>query len=206
MRFSIRCFGLLLIAVMLTACAGRGSTISELTGTTSSFAASEYIIGPGDQLNVYVWQNPDLTVVVPVRPDGRISTPLVEDMQAVGKTPTQLARDIEVQLGEFIRSPQVNVIVQGFVGTFNEQIRVVGQAAQPQALPYRDGMTLLDVMIEVGGLTEFASGNRARLVRNDGGTSREIRIRLNDLLNRGDMSQNLAVRPGDVLIIPGSFF
>jgi polysaccharide export outer membrane protein len=170
-------------------------------------AVNEYIIGPGDRIQVFVWRNEDISVTVPVRPDGKISTPLVEDMQAVGKTPTQLARDIEGVLQEFVRMPQVNVIVEEFVGTFGEQIRVVGQAAEPQALAYRERLTLLDVMIEeVGGLTEFASGNRARVVRTENGASREIRVRLNDLLNDGDMSQNLAMRPGDVVIIPGSFF
>jgi polysaccharide biosynthesis/export protein len=204
----IRTFGVIALAIMVAGCAGRGPAVADVAPASSavSDSASEYIIGPGDQLQIFVFRNEDISATVPVRPDGRISTPLVEDMQAVGKTPSQLARDIELRLEEYIRSPQVNVIVLGFVGTFGEQIRVVGQAAQPQALAYRDGMTLLDVVIEVGGLTEFASGNRARIVRSTGGSQREIRVRLNDLVNRGDMSQNVAMRPGDVLVIPGSFF
>ena len=203
MRFAI--MGVLLLASLI-GCAGGGPAVDDLPGGGASPAVNEYIIGPGDRINVFVWRNEDISVTVPVRPDGKISTPLVEDMQAVGKTPTQLARDIEAVLSEFVRTPQVNVIVEEFVGTFGEQIRVVGQAAEPQALPYRERLTLLDVMIEVGGLTEFASGNRARVVRSENGQRREIRVRLNDLLNDGDMNQNLAMRPGDVVIIPGSFF
>jgi len=168
--------------------------------------ASNYIVGPGDVLKVFVWRHDDLSVTVPVRPDGRVSTPLVEDMPAAGKTPTQLARDIETVLKQYIRTPTVNVIVEQFVGTFGEQVRVVGQAANPQALPYRDGMTLLDVMIAVGGLGEFAAGNRAKIVRKVDGQSTEIRVRVDDLLNDGDVSQNVPVRPGDVVIIPEARF
>jgi polysaccharide export outer membrane protein len=153
-----------------------------------------------------VWRHADLSTTVPVRPDGRISTPLVEDMEAAGKTPTELARDIEAVLQEYIRSPTVNIIVQEFVGTFGEQIRVVGQAANPQALPYREGMTLLDVMIAVGGLSEFAAGNRAKLIRRVGGEQTEIRVRLDDLLNNGDIRQNVSMRPGDVVIVPEARF
>ena len=207
MRFAVKWVSAILFAGGLVGCAGGGSPLrSDLPGGEGSAAVNEYIIGPGDRVQVFVWRNEDISVTVPVRPDGKISTPLVEDMQAVGKTPTQLARDIEVVLEEFVRTPQVNVIVEEFVGTFGEQIRVVGQAAEPQALAYRERLTLLDVMIEVGGLTEFASGNRARVVREENGQNREIRVRLNDLLNDGDMSQNIAMRPGDVVIIPGSFF
>jgi polysaccharide export outer membrane protein len=203
MRFAI--MGVLLLA-SVAGCAGSGPSVNDLPGGTAAPAVNEYIIGPGDRINVFVWRNEDISVTVPVRPDGKISTPLVEDMQAVGKTPTQLARDIEAVLSEFVRTPQVNIIVEEFVGTFGEQIRVVGQAAEPQALPYRERLTLLDVMIEVGGLTEFASGNRARVVRSENGQRREIRVRINDLLNDGDMDQNISMRPGDVVIIPGSFF
>ncbi len=203
MRFAI--IGVVLLAG-LSACAGGGPSVNDWPGGSATPAVNEYIIGPGDRINVFVWRNEDISVTVPVRPDGKISTPLVEDMQAVGKTPTQLARDIEGVLSEFVRTPQVNVIVEEFVGTFGEQIRVVGQATEPQALPYRERLTLLDVMIEVGGLTEFASGNRARVVRTEEGQRREIRVRINDLLNDGDMNQNIAMRPGDVVIIPGSFF
>ncbi len=206
MRFAMMWSGAVLLASSLAACASSGPLGSDLPGGSATAGANEYIIGPGDRINVFVWRNEDISVTVPVRPDGKISTPLVEDMQAVGKTPTQLARDIEVVLAEFVRMPQVNVIVVEFVGTFGEQIRVVGQAAEPQALAYRERLTLLDVMIEVGGLTEFASGNRARVVRSENGQRREIRVRINDLLNDGDMDQNIAMRPGDVVIIPGSFF
>ena len=141
-----------------------------------------------------------------VRPDGSISTPLVEDMRAAGRTPTELARAVEEALSEFIRSPTVTVIVQQFVGEYDQQIRVVGQATEPMSLNYRSGMTLLDVMIEVGGLSEFASGNKAKVVRRSGGEESVINVRLRDLLNKGDMTQNLRMQPGDVLIIPESVF
>src|SRR5690349_18486596 len=169
-------------------------------------AAANYLIGPGDVLQIFVFGQPELSVTVPVRPDGRVSTPLIEDLQAVGKTPTQLSDDMEKVLSEFIRSPEVNVIVQRFVGTFSNQIRVLGQAAQPRAVPYRDKMTLLDVMIEVGGLTRFAAGNRTRVVRTVDGESREIRVRLDDLLNRGKVKENMLMSPGDVVIIPEAIF
>ena len=173
------------------------------SGATQS---TNYLIGAGDTLQVFVWRNPELSVSVPVRPDGKVSTPLVEDMQAVGKTPTQLSRDMEVVLEKYIKSPQVNIIVTGFVGSFGEQIRVVGKAAQPQSLPYRDGMTLLDVIIEVGGLEEGAAGNRAKILRRYGGSSREIEVRIGDLINKGRISENLEMMPGDVLMIPESRF
>jgi polysaccharide export outer membrane protein len=168
--------------------------------------SASYIIGPGDTLRVFVWSHQDLSVVVPVRPDGRISTPLVEDMQASGKTSTQLARDIEVVLQQYVRTPTVSVIVEQFVGAFSESVRVVGQAAKPQALPYRDGMTLLDAMIAVGGLAEYAAGNRAKVIRRAGDKQTEIKVRLNDLLNDGDVRQNMPLRPGDIVIIPESRF
>jgi polysaccharide export outer membrane protein len=206
MRQIIMLTGMTIVAAMLAGCATGGPAAGDLLGGGSSPDSPNYIIGPGDQLNVFVWRNPEISISVPVRPDGRISTPLVEDMLAVGKSPTQLARDIELVLEQFIRDPQVNVIVEGFVGTFAEQIRVVGQAAQPRALPFRERMSLLDVMIEVGGLTDFAAGNRARVVRSEDGQNREIRVRLDALLNQGDLSQNIAMRPGDVVIIPEARF
>lgn len=174
------------------------------TAPPASTMPSQYLIGPGDELEVFVWGNRDLTVTVPVRPDGRISTPLVEDMQAVGKTPTQLARDMEVALANYVKSPQVNIVVRGFVGTFGEQIRVVGKATQPKALAYRRSMTVLDVMIEVGGLAEGAAGNRAKIIRTAGGQQTEIKVRLDDLMNEGRISENVEMMPGDVLIIPES--
>jgi polysaccharide export outer membrane protein len=164
------------------------------------------VIGPGDSLDIFVWRNPELSVTVPVRPDGKISSPLVEDMQAAGKTATQLARDIEAVLAEYVREPNVTVIVGEFVGQFTEQIRVVGQATQPRSLPFREGMTVLDAMIEVGGLTPEAAGNRAKVIRREGGQQVEIPVRLHDLINKGKIQANVTLRPGDVLIIPESVF
>ncbi|GAC1301505.1 MAG: polysaccharide export protein [Steroidobacteraceae bacterium] len=165
----------------------------------------DYMIGPGDSLHVFVFQNDALSVTVPVRPDGKISTPLVEDMVAVGKTPSQLARDIEKSLSEYVKSPKVNVVVMGAMSVFS-QVRVIGQVVRPQALPYRDGMTVLDAVLAVGGLSQFAAGNRAHLVRTDHGKNTEIKIKLDSLVNGGDMKQNLPLRPGDVLVVPESRF
>jgi polysaccharide biosynthesis/export protein len=167
--------------------------------------AARYIIGPGDTLQVFVWRNPELSTTVPVRPDGKISTPLVEDMVAIGKTPTALARDIEKVLAEYVRSPQVNIIVTQPVSAFS-QVRVIGQVTNPQALPYRQGMTVLDAILTVGGLSPFAAGNRAKVVRSENGKPREIKVRLDDLVNRGQMKHNLELQPGDVLVVPESFF
>lgn len=192
---------------LLLALAGCSGAPAIPTGDVgSSGDQSDYRIGPGDMLEIFVWRNPEISAKVPVRPDGKISTPLVEDMVAVGKSPTELARDMEVVLSTYIRSPQVNVIVSEFQGVFSEQVRVVGQAANPQAIPYREGMTVLDVMISVGGLGEFAAGNKAKLVRSVNGKPTEYRIRLDDLLNDGDIRQNVRIEPGDVIIIPESFF
>jgi polysaccharide export outer membrane protein len=165
----------------------------------------DYIIGPGDQIEVFVWQNPDLSVNVPVRPDGKISTPLDEDMVAVGKTPTQLAHDIEMKLSEYVRSPHVNVIVTKPASVFS-QVKVIGQVKAPQAIAFREGITVLDAVLAVGGLTEYAAGNRARIVRMVNGTEKDIPIRLDKLVNGGDMSQNLSLKPGDVLVVPESRF
>jgi polysaccharide export outer membrane protein len=166
--------------------------------------STDYLIGPGDQLQIFVWDHADLTTTVQVRPDGKISTPLVEDLQAAGQSPTALAREVERVLGTYVRSPVVTVIVQGFIGEAERQIRVVGQAAQPKAIQYRQNMTVLDVMIEVGGLAEFAAGNRARITRYVNGKPTEIRVRLNDLMNDGRIKENVKMMPGDVLIIPRS--
>lgn len=168
--------------------------------------ASDYLIGPGDSVNIIVWRNPEVSMSVPVRPDGKITTPLVEDLPASGKTSTQLARDIEKALAKFIQQPVVTVIVTSFVGTYGEQIRVIGQAAKPQALPYRRDMSLMDVLIAVGGVTEFASGNSASIIRKVDGKLEKMPVRLNDLIKSGDMSANMSMRPGDVLVIPESFF
>jgi len=167
--------------------------------------SGEYLIGPGDTLQVFVWRNPDLTVTVPVRPDGKISTPLVEDIPAVGKTPTQLARDIEKVLSEYVRSPQVNIIVTQPASAFS-QVRVIGQVQKPQAVPYREGMAVLDAVLAVGGLATFAAGDRTQLVRTVDGKQTQTRVKLDALLNKGDMSQNLPLRPGDVLVVPESRF
>jgi polysaccharide export outer membrane protein len=166
---------------------------------------ADYRIGPGDSLQIYVWQNPDLSVTVPVRQDGKVSTPLVEDMLAAGKTASQLARDMEMVLAEYIRSPKVNIFVLNAISALS-QVKVTGQVKTPQALPYHEGMTVLDAVLAVGGLTEFAAGNRARVVRTLDGKQQEIKIHLDKLLNGGDMSQNIALRPGDVLLVPQSRF
>ena len=191
-------------SMALSACAtpsGTSPATSEPLGR-----AVEYKIGPGDSLNIIVWRNPEVSMVVPVRPDGKITTPLVEDLAASGKTPTELARDIEKSLGKYIQQPTVTVIVTNFVGLYDQQIRVIGQAAKPQALQYRDSMSLMDVLIAVGGITEFASGNKASIVRNVGGEKRKLNVRLNDLIRNGDVSANVPMQPGDILVIPESFF
>ena len=164
-----------------------------------------YKIGPLDSVTVNVWRNPELTMNVIVRPDGKISAPLIEDLPALGKDPTTLARDIERALSKYIRDPVVTVIVGGFVGPYPEQIRVVGEAAKPQAIPYRQGMTILDLMIVVGGLTDFADGNNASILRTSEG-GRQYSVRLKDLIKRGDISANVDVKPGDILLIPQSWF
>jgi polysaccharide biosynthesis/export protein len=166
----------------------------------------DYIIGPGDTIQVFVWRNPELSVTVPVRPDGKISTPLVEDMGAVGKTSSQLARDIETVLAEYVRSPKVNIIVSNPISTFS-QVRVIGEVKTPQAVPYRDGLTVLDVVLQVGGLTDFAAGNRAKIVRKTSdGKSTDIKVRLEALVKKGKMNENVPLKPGDVLIVPASIF
>lgn len=169
-------------------------------------AEARYLIGPGDSVNIVVWRNPELSSTVPVRPDGKITTPLVEDLPASGKTPSQLAREIEKVLAKYVQSPVVTVIVTGFVGPYSEQVRVIGEATKPQALAYRENMTLLDVMIAVGGITDFADGNKASVLRTIGGKSHQFGVRLIDLVRGGDLTANVHMRPGDVLVIPQSFF
>ena len=203
-RFKIS--ALIAAAIVAAAgCAGGGVNAADVAAQAAA-VSDEYQIGPGDALEIFVWDHADLSTNVTVRPDGQISTPLVEDLQAAGRTPTQLARDIEGVLGEYVRSPVVTVIMQSFQGRADQLIRVVGQAVAPQSLQYRQGMTVLDVMIAVGGLSEFAAGNRSKLVRSVNGERTEIRVRLDDLLNDGDIEQNVRVLPGDVIIIPESFF
>ena len=168
----------------------------------------EYVIGPLDQLTIFVWRNPELGAKVQVRPDGRITTPLITDMPAVGKTPSMLAEDIRLQLSQYIQEPLVSVIVNEFAGTFSQQIRVVGATEKPASIPYRANMTLLDAMIAVGGLSEYAAGNKARLIRFDKTTGKqtEFALRLGDLLKKGESKANVMLSPGDVIIIPESMF
>ena len=164
-----------------------------------------YIVGPGDNINIIVWRNPEVSMSVPVRPDGKFSTPLIDELVASGKTSVEIAREIEKQLEKYIRDPVVTVIVTGFVGPYDQQIRVVGEAAKPQALPYKLQMTALDVMVAVGGLTDFADGNEALIFRSSEG-GKQYSVRLRDLIRRGDISANVEMKPGDILIIPQSFF
>jgi len=193
-------------AAMLGACAhGPAARAAEAAPQVQSSAGSDYIVGPGDTIQVYVWRNPELTVTVPVRPDGKISVPLVEDMVAVGKTPTVLARDIESVLSEFVKSPKVNVIVTNPVSAFSK-VRVIGQVGQPQSIPFREGMTVLDALLQVGGLSQFAAGNRAKIIRTENGKERELKVKLESLVDKADMRQNIALRPGDVIIVPESRF
>ncbi|MCC5813110.1 MAG: polysaccharide export protein [Ectothiorhodospiraceae bacterium] len=193
----------LLLAVFLTAC---GTTSAPTETPRTDVTETDYVIGAGDQLQIYVRDNADLSVTLPVRPDGKISVPMVQDVRAAGLTPSALARELESELSEFIRTPNVTVMVMSFVGAYDDQVRIIGQALQPQAIPYRDGMTVLDAIIQVGGLTQFAAGNRARLVRGGREDSQSYSLRLNDLLNEGDMRYNYALRPGDVIVIPEAFF
>lgn len=164
-----------------------------------------YKIGPGDNLNIVVWRNPELSMTVPVRPDGKISAPLIDDLDALNKDPSTLARSIESELGKFIRDPVVTVVVTSFVGPYTEQIRVIGEATKPQTLPYKQKMTALDVMIAVGGITDFADGNRATILRTSENNT-QYSVRLKDLVKRGDVSANVDMKPGDILIIPQSWF
>lgn len=166
---------------------------------------TDYIIGPGDTLQIFVWRNPELSVSVPVRPDGKISTPLVENMVAIGKSPSQLARDMETVLSEFVRAPQVNVIVSQALSSFSA-VKVVGQVREPQTVPFRQGLRVLDIVLASGGLTEFAAPARAKIVRQDGQKQSEIKVNLGKLMNKGDLSQNHELKPGDVLIVPQSRF
>lgn len=197
----LRLFCIVVAGSLMVGCA------SNYPPAPASAASSDYNyhIGPGDIVNIVVWRNPELSMSVPVRPDGKLAAPLIEDLPAIGKNPTALARDIEQALSKFIRDPVVTVIVTQFVGPYSEQIRVVGEAAKPQVLPYKQKMTLLDVMIAVGGMTDFADGNGASILRPaDGNTQYGVRVK--DLVKRGDVSANVEMKPGDVLIIPRSWF
>jgi polysaccharide biosynthesis/export protein len=201
--WSVTTAWVMLFGLVATGCAGKSSV--PLAPADVSLAQYKYLIGPGDMLAVTVWHNPDLSMTVPVRPDGNITLPLVEDLPAAGKDPTTVARDAERALSKYIRQPVVTIVVTQFSGRYSEQIRVIGQATKPQALPYRENMTLLDVMIAVGGITEFADGNHSNILRTSEG-NKLYRVRLGDLLRDGDISANVAVKPGDVLIIPETWF
>jgi polysaccharide biosynthesis/export protein len=197
-----RCSAALLAAALLAGCASTDLPPAPAQAPSSDYS---YIIGAGDSLSIIVWRNPELSGSYPVRPDGKVSSPLVDELMAQGKTSIELARDIEKKLATYVRDPIVTVIVGGFVGPFSEQIRVVGEAARPQALPFRQKMSVLDVMIAVGGLTDFADGNRAILQRTSDGNKQYV-VRLKDLIKRGDLSANVELRPGDILIIPQGLF
>lgn len=199
---SFRWFSVGVLVSLVVACASKPANLAPAIAAAPDY---NYIVGAGDTLNIIVWRNPELSLSVPVRPDGKISTPLVDELVAQGKTSTEIAREVEKALGKFVRDPVVTVIVTSFVGPYSEQIRVVGEAAKPQALPYKQKMTLLDVMVAVGGLTDFADGNSASITRASEGAKR-YSVRLNDLIKRGDISANVEMRPGDILIIPQGWF
>lgn len=199
---SVRFGAICLAAGILAGCASGDFPPAPVSASTQDYT---YIVGAGDSLNIVVWRNPEVSMSVPVRPDGKFSTPLIDELVAQGKNPVQIAREIEKQLGKYIRDPVVTVIVTGFVGPYDQQIRVVGEASKPQALPFKQYMTLLDVMIAVGGITDFADGNGATILRTaDGG--KQYSVRLRDLIRRGDISANVEMKPGDILIIPQTFF
>ena len=196
---------MMLVGALVVGGCSTAPAINDL-GAAAPQPAERYIIGPGDSLEIFVRDNPTLSTSVPVRPDGRISIPLVQSIVAAGKTPDELAGDLEKDLSRYIRTPLVTVIVKGFVGAYSQQVRVVGQAATPKAVPYRSGMTVLDVMIDVGGLTKFAAGNRATIVRHlPDGKEQTLPVRLGELMN-GAIKDNVVMRPGDILIIPQSLF
>ena len=193
--------------LILTGCATRSGDLPELPQASGDAQFStRYRIAPGDSVQIFVWRNPEVSTTVPVRPDGLLSAPLLEEVPAAGKTPAELARDLEGELSTYLRDPLVTVIVNGFVGTFNEQIRVLGEAAQPRSMLYRDSMTVLDVLIETGGLTQYADGNNSILVRRVDGELVEYRLRLDDLAQNGDVTANIDMRPGDVVIVPEAWF
>ena len=193
--------------LVLTGCASQGGAHPELpTASGDAEHSTRYRVAPGDSVQIFVWRNPEVSTSVPVRPDGLLTAPLLEEIPAAGKTPAELARDLEAELSTYLRDPLVTVIVNGFVGTFREQIRVLGEATSPQAMLYNDSMTLLDVMIRTGGVTDFADGNNATLIRVVDGNQEQFRLRLNDLIRDGDISANVDMRPGDVIIIPEAWF
>lgn len=212
-RWSIR-LGAILLSVGLSGCASSFREMRELVwssrepapATSESAKDWTYRVGPGDSLNIFVWRNPELSTTVTVRPDGKFSTPLIKEFLATGKTPPQLSIELEKELGEYVRDPLVTVIPSGFVGEYEDQVRVLGEATRPTSLPYRKNMTVLDLMIQVGGLTDYAAGNRTVLVRYSEGDETEYKVRLDDLIRDGDFTANVDMQPGDVLIIPEAWF
>lgn len=202
---AVRAAGVIAASVAVAGCSSFGSGDYPAAPVNAATADYNYIVGPGDTLNIIVWRNPELSQTVPVRPDGQVSTPLVDGLVAQGKTSTQIARDVEKELSKYVRDPVVTIIVTQFVGPYSEQIRVVGEATKPQFLPYKQKMTVLDVMISAGGLTTFADGNNATLIRTSEGNKR-YKVKLNDLIKHGDIKANVDVLPGDILIIPQGWF
>lgn len=196
----------LLSASILLLIAGCSSTQSNLLPVDTQQHSVKYIIGPGDKLSIFVWRNPDLSTGVIVRPDGRISSPLIDDLEVAGLTAVEMARLVERRLAKYIRTPEVSVMVSGFNSTIDQQIRVIGNATNPKTIAYRTGMTLLDVMIEVQGLSEFADGDNAQLIRKENGVARQYTVELDSLIRGGDISRNRVVLPGDTIIIPESWF
>lgn len=183
----------------------RDAQAAEPAIPASAVDGDRYILGPGDVIEVFVWRNPELSTTVPVLPDGRVSTPLVDSIVASGKTPVQLARDIEAELAEYVRSPRVSILVSSPKSTFS-QVKLVGQVANPQGIPYQDGMTIMDAVLAAGGLTLFASGNKAKVIRKVNGKQQEIPVRLRDVMEKGDMKRNIPLMPGDIVVVPETFF
>ncbi|MDO6763571.1 XrtA/PEP-CTERM system exopolysaccharide export protein [Agarivorans sp. 1_MG-2023] len=205
----VKLLSVMALGLFLSACSNNLPTLPSASvnpSLTENPADYKYLIGPGDELNIFVWRNPEISGTFIVRPDGMVSTSLVEDLEVSGKTPTELARLIESELAEFIRDPIVTVTVEGFIGPFSEQVRVIGEAFEPQAINYREDMTLLDVMIQVGGLTEYADGDNARLVRVVSGEQRSYNVRVGKLIQDGEIEANVDVLPGDIIIIPEAWF
>jgi len=198
--------GLLVSSLALAGCASKSPYPQLPESQGNALYSTKYRIAAGDSVQIFVWRNPDVSTTVTVRPDGFLTAPLLEDFPAAEKTPTELARDLEKALSTYLRDPLVTVMVNGFVGAYEDQIRIIGEAANPQAMLYRDSMTLLDVMIQVGGLTEFADGNKTVIIRNEDGERKQFNIRIDDLIRDGDITANVDMKPGDIMIIPESWF
>lgn len=203
----ISVIGMAVSAVILTGCSSQTlPTATPRASLTTDVNDYNYLIGPGDQLTIFVWRNPEISGTFTVRPDGKVTTSLVEDIDVTGRTPSMLARELEEQLSTFINNPRVTVSLGGFSGPFSEQVRIIGEAANPRSISYTQHMTLLDVMIQVGGLTQFAAGNNAKLVRVIDNEQKTFDIDIEDLIKDGDISKNVDILPGDVIIIPEAWF